>query len=266
MKGFTLTLVLAASASVSFAADRPAPLRDVGFEQRLDAQLPLDVTLRDEYGEAVQLGNYFGDKPVILSLVYFECPMLCTLSLNGLASALDVLSFNVGDEFDVVTVSFDHRETPELALAKKAAYIDRYGREGAETGWHFLTGDEASVKRLTEAVGFQFAWDPETEQWAHPAGVLVATPDGRLARYLYGIEYAPKDLRLALVEAAEHRIGSPVDQLLLYCYRYDPATGKYGAQIMTAVRAGGVLTVATLVGFIVVMRRRELRAAGAGRG
>ena len=266
MKGFTLTLGLAVGAGVSFAAERPAPLSDVGFEQRLDAQLPLDVSLRDEHGETVQLGDYFGDKPVILSLVYFECPMLCTLSLNGLASALDVLSFDIGDEFDIVTVSFDHRETPELASAKKAAYIDRYGRAGAQTGWHFLTGDEANVKRLTEAVGFRFAWDPETEQWAHPAGVLVATPAGRLARYLYGIEYAPKDLRLALVEAAEHRIGSPVDQLLLYCYRYDPATGKYGAQIMTAVRAGGVLTVATLVGFIVLMRRRELRAAKAGQG
>lgn len=260
MKSLPLILPLALCASLALGADRSLPLRDVGFEQRLDAQLPLDITLRDETGRRVQLGDYFGEKPVVLSLVYFECPMLCTLSLNGLASALDVLSFDIGEEFDVVTVSFDHRETPELAAAKKSAYIERYGREGAEVGWHFLTGDEASVKRLTDAVGFQFAWDAETEQWAHPAGVLVATPDGRLARYLYGIEYAPKDLRLALVEAAQHRIGSPVDQLLLYCYKYDPATGKYGAQIMTALRAGGVLTVACLVGFIVVMRRRELRA------
>ena len=266
MRGPALLLTVALGAPAALAADRPAALRDVGFEQRLDAQLPLDIALRDERGEAVRLGDYFGDKPVVLSLVYFECPMLCTLSLNGLASALDVLSFDVGDEFEVVTVSFDHSETPDLASAKKATYLERYGREGADAGWHFLTGDEASVKRLTEAVGFQFAWDPETEQWAHPAGVLVATPDGRLARYLYGVEYAPKDLRLALVEAAQHRIGSPVDELLLYCYKYDPATGKYGAQIMTAVRAGGVLTVATLVGFIVVMRRRELRAAQARRG
>ena len=266
MRRLALVLALALGASAPLAADRPKALRDVGFEQRLDAQLPLDIPLRDEHGKPVRLGDYFGDKPVVLSLVYFECPMLCTLSLNGLASALDVLSFNIGDEFEVVTVSFDHRETPEMAAAKKTAYVDRYGRDGAKAGWHFLTGDEASVKRLTEAVGFQFAWDPETEQWAHPAGVLVATPDGRLARYLYGVEYAPKDLRLALVEAAQHRIGSLVDELLLYCYRYDPATGKYGAQIMTAVRAGGVLTVATLVAFVVVMRRRELRAARAAQG
>ena len=262
MRSSVLALATLA-ASVSLAADRPTPLSDVGFDQRLDAQLPLDITLRDERGRAVQLGDYFGKKPVVLSLVYFECPMLCTLSLNGLASALDILTFDIGEEFEVVTVSFDHRETPDLALAKKGAYIDRYGRDGAEAGWHFLTGDEASLERLTAAVGFRFAWDSETEQWAHPAGVIVATPDGRLARYLYGVEYAPKDLRLALVEAAQHRIGSLVDELLLYCYRYDPATGKYGAQIMTALRAGGVLTVAALVGFVAVMRRREIRAARA---
>jgi protein SCO1/2 len=191
--------------------------------------------------------------------------MLCTLTLNGLASALDVLSFDVGREFEVVTVSFDHRETPALASAKKKAYLERYRRPGAAQGWHFLTGDEASVRRLTSAVGFRYAWDARTRQFAHPAGVVVLTPEGRVARYLFGIEYAPKDLRFALVESSAGRIGSAVDRLVLYCYQYDPATGRYGAVVMRIVRVAAVLTVAALGGFILVSRRRE-RAVPAGAG
>jgi len=251
------TLALLAAAPGHAQEGRPPALRDLGFDQRIGEPLPLDVTLRDESGAEVRLGDYFGEKPVVLTMVYYECPMLCTLTLNGLSGAMDVLSFDAGVEYEVVTVSFDHRETPDLARAKKAAYIDQYGRSGAEAGWHFLTGDEAELGRLTGALGFRYAWDAETEQFAHPAGIVVATPEGIIARYLYGIEYAPKDLRLALVEASENRIGSVVDQALLFCYRYDPTTGRYGAVAMNLVRAGGALTVLALVAFWAVMWRRD---------
>ena len=188
--------------------------------------------------------------------------MLCTVVLNGLAGALDALAFDPGREFEVVTVSFDPHETPELAAAKKKAYLSRYRRPGAAEHWHFLTGDANNIRRLTEAVGFRYAWDEQSRQWAHAAGVLVATPDGRLSHYLYGVEYAPKDLRLALVEASGNTIGSPVDQILLFCYHYDPVTGRYGNVVMGMVRTGGVLTLAALGGFIFVMIRREHTAGG----
>jgi protein SCO1/2 len=253
-----LAALLLLAAAPGLAQDgRPPALRDLGFDQKLGEPLPLDVSLRDESGTPVRLGDYFGEKPVVLTMVYYECPMLCTLTLNGLSGAMDVLRFDAGAEYEVVTVSFDHRETPELARAKKAAYVERYGRSGAEQGWHFLTGDEAELRRLTDALGFRYAWDEETQQFAHPAGIVVATPDGTIARYLYGIEYAPKDLRLALVEASEGRVGSAVDQVLLFCYRYDPATGRYGAVALNLVRAGGVLTVLALLAFWAVMWRRD---------
>lgn len=245
---------------------RPEVLREIGFDQRIGASLPADVVLRDEAGRTLRLGDLLGRKPLVMAFVYYECPMLCTLTLNGLVGALGALSFDVGRDFDVVTVSFDPRETPELAAAKKKTYLSRYRRPGAEAGWLFLTGDEAALSRLTASVGFRYAWDAETNQYAHPAGILVVTPEGKIARYLYGIEYAPKDLRLAIVEASEGRIGSPVDQLLLYCYRYDPMTGKYGAAIMRIVRGAGVLTVLALGTFIGVMWRRERRLARAGEG
>jgi protein SCO1/2 len=255
-------LALATAALAQGAADgRPPFLRDLGFDQRLGESLPLDALLRDEQGREVRLGDYFGDKPVVLSLVYYECPMLCTLSLNGLVSAMDVMSFAAGDEYEVVTLSFEPKETPELASAKKAVYLERYGREGGEAGWHFLTGDEDQIRRVTDAVGFRYAWDAETGQYAHPSGILVITPEGRIANYLYGIEYAPKDLRLALIEASAGTIGSPVDQLLLFCYRYDPTTGRYGAVAMNMVRAGGVLTILALATFWAVMWRRDRRQA-----
>jgi len=247
----------------------PPALRDVGFEQRLGEALPLDLPLRDETGRDVRLGDYFGRRPVVLSLVYYECPMLCTLTLNGLVSALGVLSFDAGREFELVTVSFDSRDTPELAAAKKNAYLGRYKRPGAEASWHFLTATPAAIARLTRAVGFRYAWDAQTRQFAHPAGIVVTTPEGQIARYLYGIEYAPRDLRLAVVEASKGQIGNPVDQLALFCYQYDPMTGRYGAAIMRMLRAAAIATVLALGAFIGVMLRRERalpsKAAPSGR-
>jgi protein SCO1 len=235
----------------------PAILREVGIDQHLDQQVPLDLVFHDETGQAVQFGQYFGGKPVILALVYYECPMLCTLTLNGLASALKVLSFDVGNQFNVVTVSFNPRETAALAAAKKKAYIERYGRAGTEQGWHFLTGDATNIERLTQAVGFRYVYDAEQKQYAHAAGITLLTPQGKIARYFFGVEYSPRDLRLGLVEASHNQIGSPVDQLLLYCYHYDPATGKYGAVAMNMVRVAGALTVLALGGFVVIALRRE---------
>jgi len=248
----------------------PKALRDVGIDQKLNEQLPLDLVFRNEKGELVKLGDYFGKKPVLISLVYYECPMLCTQVLNGLVSAFRVLSFKAGDEFDVVTVSFDPRETSALATAKKKTYVGylpEAKRGAAQNGWHFLTGDNENIKRLTEAVGFHYQFDDATNQFAHASAIMVATPEGKLARYFYGIEYPPKDLRLGLIEASQNKIGSPVDRLLLYCYHYDPATGKYGAVVMNMVRLGGVATLFGMVALFFAMRRRiarqgRLRARG----
>ena len=237
----------------------PELLTDIGLDQRLDAQVPPDLRFRDEAGREVRLGDYFGTKPVILTLVYYECPMLCTQVLNGLTSALGVLSFSIGQEFDVVTVSFDPKETPELAAAKKAAYVNRYKREGAGQGWHFLTGDERSIAALTKAVGFRYAYNASIDQYAHVSGIMVLTPEGRLSRYFYGIEYGPRDVRLALIEAADRRIGTPADQLLLYCFHYDPKSARYSFAIMRLVRTLGVATVLAMVGGIIILRRRERR-------
>jgi protein SCO1/2 len=242
------------------ASARPPILSEVSIAQRLDARLPLDLDFRDEAGRRVRLGDFFRGRPVVLSLVYYECPMLCTQVLNGLASSLSVLSLEVGREFDVVTVSFDPRETPPLAAAKKKTYVRRYGRPGAESGWHFLTGEPAAITALTEAVGFSYAFDEKTGQFAHASAIFVATPDGRLARYLYGIEYAPRDLRLALVEASEGRIGGPVDAVLLYCFHYDPTAGRYGAVALNVIRLGGGVTLVLLGAFLAVSLRAERRA------
>jgi protein SCO1/2 len=237
----------------------PAPLREIGFDQNLNAPVPLDTTFRDEAGRTVRLGGYFGKRPVVMVFAYYDCPMLCTLVINGLSSALNVLSLSPGTDFEIVTVSFDARDTPASASAKKAAYLDRYKRAGAAESWHFLTGDQASIDRLTRAAGFRYVWDQDTKQFAHPTGVIVLTPDGRLARYLFGIEYGPRDLRFAIVEASAGNIGSAVDSLLLYCYHYDPMTGRYGLAIMRAMRLAGAATVLALGTFIVVMVRREKR-------
>ena len=245
----------------------PAVLTDVTIEQRLDERLPLDLPFRDEAGRQVRLGDYFREgRPVLLSLVYYECPMLCNQILNGMVGSLEALRFTVGQEFEVVTVSFDARERPELAARKKETYLRRYGRKGAEQGWHFLTGDEDSIKRLSEATGFKFVWDEKSEQFAHGSAIMVATPEGRLSHYFYGIEYAPKDLRLALVEASAGKIGSPVDKLILYCYHYNPTTGKYGPVIMNVIRLAGIVTVLGLVVLVLILRRWRAGDSGGGDG
>jgi Uncharacterized protein SCO1/SenC/PrrC, involved in biogenesis of respiratory and photosynthetic systems len=236
----------------------PKTLDKVGIDQKLNEQLPLDVIFRDETGQEVRLGQYFNQgKPVLISLVYYECPMLCNQVLNGLAGSLKTLSFDVGKEFEVVTVSFDARETPQLAAAKKDSYMARYGREGAAKGWHFLTGEQKSIDALTQAVGFRYAYDESQKQFAHASGIMLATPEGKLSRYFYGIEYAPKELRLSIVEASANKVGSPVDQLLLYCFHYDPSTGKYGLAIMNIVRLAGVVTVVGIALLIVLLRQKR---------
>jgi protein SCO1/2 len=238
----------------------PKALSEVGLEQKLDQQLPLDLVFRDESGQEVKLGQYFGQKPVILALVYYDCPMLCTQILNGMVTSFRVLPFQVGKEFDVVTVSFDPRETSALATTKKKVYVNYLPekmRAGAANGWHFLTGDQASITKLTEAVGFRYYYDEATKQFAHASGIMVATPHGRLSRYFYGIEYAPRDLRLGLIESSANKIGSPADQLLLYCYHYDPATGKYGAAVMKIMRIAGVITVLAIVAMLFALKGRK---------
>ena len=243
------------------AGDKPRELEEVRIDQRLNESLPLDAVFRDEDGNDVKLGSYFGRKPVLVALVYYSCPMLCNQVLNGMTSGLDVLkAFSIGQEFEVVTVSFDPRETPEAARQKKETYIKWYKREGAAQGWHFLTGDQSNIDTLAQSVGFHYKWDEKTAQFIHASGIMIATPDGRLARYFYGIEYAPKDLRLGLVEASDGKIGSPVDQLLLYCYHYDPASGKYGLVVMNLMMAGGALTVIAMIAMFIIFRRRELSA------
>lgn len=237
----------------------PEILRDVGFDQKLNEQVPLDLHFRDENGTLVELREYFGQRPVILALVYYECPNLCPLVLDGLVGSLKATSFDVGNHFNILTVSIDPGEGPELAKAKKQEYLKRYGRPAAEEGWHFLTGDEASIKQLTQVVGFRYTYDAEKDQYAHVAGIVVLTPQGEVSRYFFGIDYPARDLRLGLVEASAGKIGSPVDQLLLFCYEYDPATGKYSLVIMNVLRLAALSTVLILGTFLVVMFRRERR-------
>jgi len=245
---------------------RPPGLKNVGIEQHLNQQIPSTLTFRDETGKTVQLGDYFGKRPMILNLVYYQCPMLCGEVLSGLESALRVLKFDVGREFDVLTVSFDSKETPEMASAKKSEYLKRYGRSGAAAGWHFLTGPQASIDALTKAAGFQYQYDPKTGQFAHATAIMVLTPEGKIAQYYYGVEFAPKDLRLGLIQASQNKIGTVVDQVLLYCYHYDPDTGKYGAIISRVLQLAAGATVLILGTFLVVMFRMgstaEHRRAG----
>jgi protein SCO1/2 len=236
---------------------RPPLLRQVGIDQKLNTQVPLDLGFRDEAGRAVTLGEYFGKKPVVMALVYYDCPMLCTQVLNGLASALQVLKFDAGREFNVVLVSIDPKETPQLAAAKKKTYLERYQRSGAAAGWHFLTGEQAAIHRLAQSVGFRYAYDPKTGQYAHAAAILVLTPEGKIAQYYHGIEYPPRDLRLGLVEASKNRIGSVVDRVLLYCYHYDPAKGRYGAVAMNILRLAGLATLLAMGSFIFLSLRRD---------
>jgi protein SCO1/2 len=238
----------------------PAALRDVGIEQKLDQQLPLDLVFRDESGQQVKLGQYFGQKPVVLAFVYYDCPMLCTQVLNSMVTSFRVLPFQIGKEFDVVTVSFDPRETSALATTKKKVYVDYLPekmRPAAANGWHFLTGDAENIAKLTDAVGFRYHYDEATKQFAHASGIMLTPSQGKLSRYFYGVEYAPRDLRLGLIETSANKIGSPVDQLLLYCYHYDPASGTYGAPIMKVMRIAGVITVLTIVAMLFALKGRH---------
>jgi protein SCO1/2 len=238
---------------------RPAALKDVGIDQKLNGTLPLDLHFRDETGRDVRLGEFFSTKAVIITPIYYGCPMLCTQILNGLVSGLKPVIFNAGQQYEVVAVSFDPSETPELALKKKDSYVKRYARAGSERGFHFLTGDEPAIKTLTGALGFRYTYDPKSKQFAHASGLMIATPDGRISRYLYGVDYAPRDLRLALVEASEKKIGSPVDELLLFCYHYDPATGKYGAVAVSFLRLASGATVLGIAIFLTILLRQDAR-------
>jgi protein SCO1 len=239
------------------AQAKPGLLSKVGIDQHLNQQIPLDLPFTDESGRDVRLGEFFGKRPVVLALVYYECPMLCTQVLNGMVSALGVLTFDVGREFDVVAVSINPKETPGLAAQKKQAYVERYKRPQTAAGWHFLTGKEENIQRLAAAVGFRYAFDERIQQYAHGAGIEVVTPRGVLSKYFYGIEFSPRDLKFGLMEASEERIGTAIDNALLLCYHYDPATGTYGATAIEAVRIGGIATLLAMSAFIFVSLRRE---------
>lgn len=248
------------------AADRTPPqLREVTFKQRLGEQLPLDARLTDEAGASVTLGRYFtGQKPVVLAFVYYRCPMLCTQVMNGLSASLRGLeSFTVGQEFDVITVSIDPGESPGLAAAKKESYVQALGQPSAESGWHFLVGEEPEIRALADAIGFRYFYDAEIDEYAHPGGFVVLTPAGRVSRYFIDVVFPPIDLRLALVESSEGRIGNVIDAITLLCYQHDPVSGKYGLVVQNVVRLLGGLTLLCLGGFIVIALRRERRQSSA---
>ena len=241
----------------------PDPLKRVGIEQKLGENLPLTAEFKDESGQIVKLGDYFGKgRPVIVALVYYECPMLCNQVLNGLTGTLKGISFDAGKEFDVIAVSFDAKEfdKPDLAKNKKASYMERYGRPGTEIGWHFLTGTQSSIDAITQATGFKYEWDEKSNQFAHGSAIMLATPDGKLSRYFYGIDYAPRDVKLGIMESADSKVGSVADELMLYCFHYDPASGKYGFQILSVLR---LTAIATLLGMgmmgFVFWRRNKSR-------
>jgi protein SCO1/2 len=252
-----IAVILAMSPFPAHAQTAAPP--NAGLDQKLNAQAPLNLTFRDETGAAVRLGNYFGSKPVILVLAYYECPNLCTLVLNAMLASVQDLKFDVGKDFEIVVVSFNPRETPTLAAQKRKAYTQRYGRPQDNGGWHFLTGDEPAIVQLAQSVGFRFAWDAQAQQYAHPSAIMVLTPEGKVSRYFAGIEYPPKELRLALVEASERRIGSLTDRVFLLCFHYNPLTGKYGLAIMRVMRVAGFATVAALAIFMGAMFRRDRR-------
>jgi protein SCO1 len=257
--------VILLTVTVSPALAQKDILQDVGIDQHLGMPIDLSLTFKDESGNNVRLGDFFHGKPVILAPVYYACTSLCPMSLNSLVQSLRVLKFDVGREFEIVTFSFDPKETPAMAAEGKAHYLRDYNRPGTEPGWHFLTGDDASIRALTQSIGFRYAWDSNSVQWAHATAILVATPEGNIAQYFYGLEFSARDLRLSLVDASSGRIGTLGDRVLLYCYHYDPATGKYGIAVMRSIRIAGALTMLSLFGFIFLMFRREAATTSRGR-
>ncbi|MGA7796671.1 MAG: SCO family protein [Candidatus Acidiferrales bacterium] len=254
---------IAASPANAQQVSTPPILSKVGITQNLNARIPPDLMFRDETGKSVRIGNFFGQKPIVLSLVYFDCPALCTEVLNGQLRTMKAISLDLGKDFDAVTVSFEPKDTPALARAKRDVYAGQYGRPGAVDHWHFLTGEQQSIDALTNEVGFRYAYDSSIRQYAHAAAILVLTPDGRIDRYFYGVIYPARDLRLGLVEASEGKIGTLTDHALLYCYQYDPMTGKYGVVVMNVLRAAGGLTVLLLGIFMTLMFLRERKKASA---
>jgi protein SCO1/2 len=245
------------NSSVVPTNEMPGPLRQVGYDQRLGEPVPLDLPFRDEAGRAVRLGQYFGKRPVILVLAYYRCPMLCDLVIQGVTSTLKPLTFNPGEEFDVVVASFDPKDTPQKAAERKKTTLHDYGRTGHDSGWHFLTGPQPSIDALTRAVGFRYVYDKERDEYAHPAGMVILTPGGKVSRYLFGIDFPPRNVRFGIIESTDEKIGTAVDQLLLYCYHYNPAIGRYSAAALNILRLAAGATVIGLVTLVVVLRRRE---------
>src|SRR5450432_1268971 len=235
----------------------PVALRNVGFEPPLNGQLPLALGFKDETGRDVRLSDYFGRKPVLLALVYYGCPMLCNQVEQGVVGSLKMLSFNAGRDFDVVFVSFDPRESPDMAAQKKVSALSHYGRPDTAAGWHFLTGTKESIDSLTHAANFRYSFSEKTGIFAHASGIMLLTPDGRISRYFYGVEYPARDVRLGLVDASAGKIGTPIDHVLLFCYRYDPSSARYSTSILKIIRLGGVLTIVCIVGSILIFRRRD---------
>jgi protein SCO1 len=255
-------ILLLCAISVSGQIVPRSAAEKVDIQQRIGQQVPLELSFVNERGEQVRIGDLIGDKPVVLTPVYYSCPMLCNLVLDGLVKVARELRLDIGDEYDVISVSFDPKETFEMAAAKKKIYTRRYGRATVDQGWHFLTGEQLEIRQLMDSIGFRYAYDDTIDEYAHAAVVIVLTPDGTIARYFYGFEYQPRDLRLALVEASKGRIGTAVDQVLLLCYSYDPHSGKYTAQVMNIIRIMGTATAAGLAGFIFIMIRRERKHRG----
>jgi len=262
-------LLLSAAASAQTIPDTPAPavstlppvLQNVGFEPQLNGQLPLDLAFRDEVGSNVQLRDYFRRKPVVLALVYYGCPMLCNQVEQGVVGTLRMLSFSPARDYQVVFVSFDPRETPDMAAQKKESAMSHFRRPETASGWHFLTGSKESINALTKAANFRYSFDEKANLFAHASGIMLLTPDGRISRYFYGVEYPSRDVRLGLVDASAGKIGTPIDRALLFCYQYDPATARYSASILTMIRLGGILTVVCLAVAILIFRGRDSKSA-----
>jgi protein SCO1/2 len=267
--GLTLSALLLATGAAharpsSVVPDNamPGPLKAVRYDQHLGEQVPLDLPFRDDAGRPVKLGDYLGKRPAVLILAYYRCPMLCSMVVQAAESGLKPLSLDAGKDFEVIVASIDPTDTPERAAMKKRDIVQRYGRPGTEGGWHFLTGPPPSIERLAHAVGFQYVYDKEKDQFAHAAGIVILTPEGKVSRYFFGIEYPPRDLRLGLVEASGNRIGGLVDQVLLYCFHYDPAIGRYSAVTLNLMRGAAALFAIGLALFIVLLRRRETAQPG----